>query len=227
MANIPQFTPARQDMVQWLWFEVLSRWQQGIYVYSGGAAAPASGMDIAIDECITPYGTTAADASFTIDAHHDTLARIDVLYVTTGGAFAIHKGDNLTIDDPLGNYNPTTHANWTQLVAPYPKAALPAGVPLYEIFVGPAVTEIIAADLEPVAALGISTGSTKVRDEIPSGSGTALTLAHSPATNTLQLFRNGVRVKLGAGNGYTRIGTAITLTTAKKTTDDFTADYEY
>lgn len=227
MANIPQFTPAREDMVQWIWFEVLARWQQGIYVYSGGAVAPASGMDIAIDECITPYGTTAADGSFTIDAHHDTLARVDVLYVTTGGAFAIHKGDNLAIVDPLGNYNPATHANWTQLESPYPKAGLPSGVPLYEIFVGPAVTEIIAADIVPIAALGISGGNTKVRDEVPGGSGTALTLAHSPAANTLQLFRNGVRVKKGTGNGYTISGTNITLTTAKKASDDFTADYEY
>jgi hypothetical protein len=227
MANIPAFAPDRQDMVQWAWFVVMSRWMQGIYPYSGGAAAPASGMDISIDELISTYGTTAADASFTIDAHHDTLARVDVLYQTAAGAFAIHKGDNLAIVDPLGNYNASTHANWTQLESPYPKASIPAGVPMYLIFVAPAVTEIIAADLEPIAALGISGGNTKIRGEEPGGSGTALTLAHSPASGTLQLFKNGVRMKSGSGNGYTISGTDITLTTAKVAGDWFAADYEY
>lgn len=70
MADIPQFTPLRGDMVQPVWFEKWERWSQGIYAISGGAAAPSSGMDISIDELTTNYGTTAADASFTIDAAH-------------------------------------------------------------------------------------------------------------------------------------------------------------
>lgn len=227
MANIPQFTPLRGDMVQPVWFEKWERWSQGTYVISGGAAAPSSGMDISIDEITTNYGTTAADASFTIDAAHATLARIDVLYQTAAGAFAIHQGDDAAIVDPLGNYNASTHANWTQLEAPYPKASLPAGCPMYLIFVAPAVTEIIAADIVPIAAKGISGGNTKVRDEIPTGSGTSLSLAHSPAANTLQLFKNGVRLKEGSGNGYTISGTTITLTTALVVGDWFCADYEY
>lgn len=157
MADIPTFAPSREDMVQALWYDVTGRWQAGYYFISGGCANElgSPGMAIQIDEILTIYGTTAASASTAIDAHHDTLARIDVLCVDTGGAFYIHKGDNLAIDDPLGNYNPTTHANWTQLQSPYPKAGVPAGyIPLYEIFVGPAVTAIYDEDLFAIAAKG-------------------------------------------------------------------------
>lgn len=156
MADVPQFSPARQDMIHHIWFEKLERWARGIYVISGGAASeksPAS-MDVSIDELVTIYGTTPTNVSFSIDAAHATLARIDILYQTTAGAFAIHKGDNLAIDDPLGNYNSSTHANWEQLVSPYPKESLPAGVPLYMIFVAPGATAINDEDLCPVAALG-------------------------------------------------------------------------
>ena len=214
MANIPPIAPVYGDMVQALWFVSLGRWMQGIYVISGGATAPASGMDVAIDELVTPYGTTAADASFTIDAHHDTLARIDILYQTAAGAFAIHKGDNAAIVDPLGGYNPTTHANWTQLSSPRPKDGLPAGVPMYMIFVAPAVTEIIAADIVQAAAIGVSTGENYVWETM-TATGTAHTLGHLPVANTLLAFRNGQLIKEGAGDGYTRVTTAVTLTTAR------------
>ncbi len=59
------------------------------------------------------------------------------------------------------------------------------------------------------------------------GSGTALTLSHTPVSNSLQLFKNGILMKEGSGSGYTISGTAITLTTSKKTTDWIRADYEY
>lgn len=228
MADIPQFAPERGDMVQAIWFEKWERWSQGIYVISGGCANEQGSpdMSIQVDEITTNLGTTAA-GNVSIDAADTTQARMDVLYQTAALAFAIHKGDNLDIIDHLGNYNAGTYENWEQLVQPYPKASLPAGVPLYLIYVGPGCTAILDEYLMPIAAKGISGGNTKVRDEIPTGSGTSLTLAHSPAANTLQLFKNGVRLKEGSGNGYTISGDAITLTTALVVGDWFCADYEY
>lgn len=69
--------------------------------------------------------------------------------------------------------------------------------------------------------------SNKVRDEVPSGSGTSFTLAHTPIANTLQLYRGGIRIQSGAGNDYTRSGTTITLATALATSEILLADYEY
>ena len=223
MSNIPTFAPGINDAEQSLWWTVMGRWQQGVYVYSGGkaqqSASPA--MSIAVDACTTPYGSTSG-ATVSIDASHVSLERIDTLYVTTGGAFAIWKGDNLSKNDPLGG------SVWTQYISPYPKASLPDGVPLYEIFVGHGVTSILNAALMPVATKGISGGATPVSGEEPSGSGTSLTLAHAPAAGSIfLLLKNGVMMKYGSGNGFTRSGTAITLTTAKVAGDWFAAFYYY
>jgi hypothetical protein len=199
MADIPQFTPARQDMVQWIWFERWERWSQGICVYSGGkahqSAVPA--MSVAVDEIITNYGTTVT-GTVAIDAHDDTLARIDVLYQTSGGAWAIHKGDFAAIDDPLGNYNSSTHANWTQLASPYPKASLPAGVPTYLVFVGPAVTEILDIDLCPLAAKALATNPITGQVQVLSS---VLTVA----SGSVQKFDCALDMEIG----YDISGTAI------------------
>ena len=223
MADIPQFSPSRQDMIHSIWFEKWERWSQGQYVISGGCAneQASPNMSIQVDECVTTLDTTSA-GNVSIDAANATQARIDVLYQTAAGAFSIHKGDNLAIDDPLGN------GNWLQYVSPYPKASLPAGVPLYLIYVGPAVTTIVDANLCPIAAKGISGGNTPVSGEEPSGSGTSLTLTHTPAAGSIfMLLKNGVMMKEGAGNGFTRVADAITLTTAKVAGDWFAAFYYY
>jgi hypothetical protein len=222
MADIPQFSPGANDAIQALWFEVLARWQQGVYVYTGGKAQQlgSPGMSIAIDACTTPYGSTSG-AAVSIDASDVSLDRIDTLYVTTGGAYAIWKGDNLAKVDPLGG------SVWTQYTSPYPKAALPAGVPLYEIFVGHGVTSILNAALCPIAAKGISGGNTKVcgMEVIPVG--TAFTLPYAPVANTYKLFKNGLRLFEGTGRGFTRSGTAVTLTTAAEIGDIYWNDFEY
>jgi len=68
----------------------------------------------------------------------------------------------------------------------------------------------------------------KIRGEEPSDApGVTLTLAHTPVANTLQLFKNGLRMKEADGEGFTRSGVTITLTTAKEAGDWFCADYEY
>jgi len=57
--------------------------------------------------------------------------------------------------------------------------------------------------------------------------GTALTIPHTPIANTYRLFKNGVRLKEGAGDGFTRSGDAVTLTTAIESGDWFCHDYKY
>lgn len=155
MADIPELTVERGWMWQPVWETARQRWQAGTYYSSGGCANEqvSPDMSIQVDELVGNGHTTSA-GNVSIDAAHATLARMDVLYQTAAGAFAIHKGDDAAISDPLGTYNPSTHANWQSLEAPYPKASLPAGVPLYIIFVAPAVTEIYDEDLMPIACKG-------------------------------------------------------------------------
>ena len=70
---------------------------------------------------------------------------------------------------------------------------------------------------------------TKVCGEDATGmiTGTTLTIPQTPITNTYRLFKNGVRLKEAAGDGFTRTGTAVTLTTAKVSGDWYCQDYEY
>lgn len=113
MADIPARETLRGWMWQPVWDVAVARALAGSYYISGGCANEQASPDmtIQVDELVTKVGTTAA-GNVTIDEHHDTLARMDVFYQTSLGAFAIWKGDNAAIDDPLGTYDPGTHANW-------------------------------------------------------------------------------------------------------------------
>lgn len=71
-----------------------------------------------------------------------------------------------------------------------------------------------------------SSAGTNVRDEVPAGSGTAFTLAHTPTANTLQLFRGGTRQSVVNGD-YTIVGAAITLTNTLISGETLTADYSF
>ncbi len=215
MADIPARETLRGWMWQPIWDLARDRAQGGSYYISGGCAnEPASpDMSIQADELVTAIDTTSA-GNVSIDAAHATLGRMDVLYQTAAGAFAIHKGDDAAIDDPLGLYNPSTHANWQTLASPYPKASLPAGVPLYIVFVAPAVTAIYDEDLMPIAARGIIIGDTWTWETMTDTDATH-TLGHTPVANSLSAYRNGVLIMEGSGSGYTRSGADVTLTTAR------------
>jgi hypothetical protein len=69
--------------------------------------------------------------------------------------------------------------------------------------------------------------------EIPSGTingvNATFTLANTPVTNSLKLYRNGQRLAIGAGNDFTLSTNTITvLTTAiPKTGENFIADYRF
>lgn len=78
------------------------------------------------------------------------------------------------------------------------------------------------------APLGGSAAPEVIGEE-PTGSGTSLTLLHTPISGTLRLYKNGVRLRSGAGNDYTISGANITLVAAKAKAagDVFLADYNY
>lgn len=64
--------------------------------------------------------------------------------------------------------------------------------------------------------------------EVPSGSGTAFTLAHSPSPAlSLQLFVAGIIMKQGVGNDYTLSGNAITMATSVPGGASIQAWYRY
>jgi len=215
MADIPARETLRGWMWQPIWDLARDRAQGGSYYISGGCANEQAipDMSIQVDELVTAIDTTSA-GNVSIDAAHATLGRMDVLYQTAAGAFAIHKGDDAAIDDPLGLYNPSTHANWQMLASPYPKAAIPGGVPLYIIFVAPAVTTILDEDLMPIAARGIIIGNTWTWETMTDTDATH-TLGHTPVASSLSAYRNGVLIMEGSGSGYTRSGADVTLTTAR------------
>jgi hypothetical protein len=73
---------------------------------------------------------------------------------------------------------------------------------------------------------GTSSG-TPVWSEAVTGSGSTLTLAHTPLAGTLRLYRNGTRLTVGSTSDYTILGAVITLTIAIQSTDTFLADYDY
>jgi hypothetical protein len=72
-----------------------------------------------------------------------------------------------------------------------------------------------------------SASGTPVWSEAVTGSGSTLTLAHTPQTGTLRLYRNGTRLTVGSTSDYTILGAVITLTIAIQSTDTFLADYDY
>lgn len=80
----------------------------------------------------------------------------------------------------------------------------------------------------PFSGIGLTT-SNFVFDETPSGtingSNADFTVANTPTSNTLRVYRNGMRVASGSGNGYTLSGTTISFTTAPITGDSIRVDY--
>ena len=72
-----------------------------------------------------------------------------------------------------------------------------------------------------------SAPGTPVYEEIPTGSGTAFTLAHTPIAGTLRLYRGGARQQVGAGKDYMVSGASITLSITLDPNEVLIADYEY
>ena len=77
----------------------------------------------------------------------------------------------------------------------------------------------------------ISMGSISyVDNETPSGSvngsNTAFTIASTPVSGSVELYRNGIRLKSGAGNDYTVSGVNITMNQAPESGDALLTDYQ-
>lgn len=83
-----------------------------------------------------------------------------------------------------------------------------------------------------VDMIGGGSGHTHVYSEVPSGtvngSNDTFTLAGTPASGTLRLYKNGLRQKAGAGNDYTLATATITFLAGNipQTGDTLLADYE-
>lgn len=68
---------------------------------------------------------------------------------------------------------------------------------------------------------------TAVYGEVPTGSGTAFSLAHTPVAGSVRLFRGGARQQAGASNDYTISGKNITLAVALSAGEILIADYAF
>lgn len=80
----------------------------------------------------------------------------------------------------------------------------------------------------PFSGIGLSS-TNFVADETPTGtingSNADFVIANTPTSGTLKVYRNGVRVLSGTGNGYTLSGTTISFTTAPVTGDAIRVEY--
>ena len=71
--------------------------------------------------------------------------------------------------------------------------------------------------------------TTSVFEEVPTDSGDHInfTLAHTPTSDGIRLYRGGARQQAGVGKDYTLSGTTITLSVALATGEIIVVDYVY
>lgn len=74
---------------------------------------------------------------------------------------------------------------------------------------------------------GTSTAQMSVYGEVPSGSGTSFSIAHTPISGSVIIYRGGARQQSGAGKDYTISGSSITLAFALSPGEVLLADYKY
>lgn len=81
-----------------------------------------------------------------------------------------------------------------------------------------------------LANVTITGGGTFTNSETPSGlingSNVTFTIATTPTSGTLRLYRNGLRLQAGASNDYTLSGATITMNQAPESGDVLLADYQ-
>lgn len=93
-------------------------------------------------------------------------------------------------------------------------------------FVGAGVTATAVASAVTATIAGAA--GTEVRNEHPTDNGDGTyTIAHTPVAGTVQVYRNGQRLNVGAGNDYTISGAVITYLGTYSAADIITADYLY
>lgn len=99
-------------------------------------------------------------------------------------------------------------------------------------FKGSGLTSVVrrADGVVEVTITGAPSAGTVVSEETPTDSGDHLnfTLAHTPIDGTFRLYRGGARQQsIGLTPDFTRVTTAVTLTTALATGEVLFADYNY
>lgn len=92
-------------------------------------------------------------------------------------------------------------------------------------FVGDIVSGSVVG--ENVTETFVGSSDTVVKGETVSFSGTSGTLANTPTSGSLALYRGGTRQQEGIGNDYTISGAVITLAVAASAGEIFLADYSY
>ena len=91
-------------------------------------------------------------------------------------------------------------------------------------FTGATITSVGDGREVNIAVSG--TGATWIADEVPSGSGTSFTIAHTPVAGTFTLYRGGAKQQ-GGGGDFTLTGTALTLNVALLSGEILLCDYGY
>lgn len=82
--------------------------------------------------------------------------------------------------------------------------------------------------LASVSIAGATSAANEARNEHPTDNGDGTyTLTHASITGSVQVYKNGVRLNVGAGNDYTISGSIITLLLDYDATAIITVDYLY
>ncbi len=145
------------------------------------------------------------------------------------GSHVVSARDLVAADIPnIAESQVTSLVSDLALKAPLASPAL-TGTPTAPTAAGGTNTTQIATTAFVQAAIPASV--TIVDEETPSGtvngSNVTFTIAHTPVSGSVKLFKNGQRLRSGAGNDFTISSSTITMATAPATGDDLNAEYRY
>lgn len=236
--NIAQITPA----------------QNGPWVIAAGAWTRPDDYAAASTQRANPYlyvqqGTLYADNSFVATTDGPiTVDTTTTSWTTNGGLAQLVAGAGLTktgntVDVGAGNGisvaadSIAVQANGASLNVSGAGVKVSDGTAGQVMLAAPLAGFVtLSGDISSISAAGAVTLSSAflkatnfVANEIPTGAingaNAAYTLASAPTAGTVEVYQNGLRLLVGAGNDYTISGSTITFVTAPATGDNLLVDY--
>jgi hypothetical protein len=211
MPDVYFLSPQPDECILTTHIDAVARATGGTGVVNGNQLTASSPADMTINVAAGRIKIAGAPLdvnadTVTLDAAHETLPRIDIIYRDVAGDVKAAKGTPAAIVDPK------QLSNWKSYTAPQPAASTPAGAILGAVYVGAGATSISSGYIWMFAG-GVGDLSTSIAspgsDNYPSSekavsTGLAARILHSLATaenDFLVASGAGVFVNPRLGNG--------------------------